>query len=96
MWYGKKYIALKVSKISKQEHKQINKIKGEIMYIKQDVVCPKCGCVIDFDDFSECIEISSDPCSGVFVEHCEYNCPVCKNTFSANIEYEMKFKRVVQ
>jgi hypothetical protein len=66
------------------------------MYVKQDVICPKCKNAIAFDDFDDCFDISYDACGGEFFEHCAYTCPECNHEFSASIEYELKFKRVVQ
>lgn len=66
------------------------------MYVEQDVVCPNCESAIAFDDFDVCFDISYNATDGMFVEHCAYTCPKCKHEFSASIEYELKFKRVVQ
>ena len=65
------------------------------MCVKQDVICPKCENAIAFDDFDDCFT-SYDACGGEFFEHCAYTCPECNHEFSASIEHELKFKRIVQ
>lgn len=64
-------------------------------YVNQDVICPKCGKRIAFDDFAECFDTVVDPCAGKCAELVVYNCE-CGNNFPAEIVYEMKFKRVDQ
>ena len=64
-------------------------------YVNQDVICPWCGKRIAFDDFAECCDTIADPCAGQYVECVTYNCE-CGNDFTAEIVYEMKFKRVDQ
>ena len=65
------------------------------MYVNQDVICPKCGKRIMFDEFVECYDTMNDPCAGEFVEYVAYECE-CGNEFTAEIHYETKFKRIVQ
>ena len=64
-------------------------------YVNQDVICPKCGKRIAFDDFAECYDTMADPCEGQYVEYVAYDCE-CGNDFTAEIVYDLKFKRVVQ
>ena len=66
-------------------------------YVNQDVICPKCGQCIAFDDFDDCYDTEYDACGGIFIERCAYTCPICgKEEITAEIYYEMKFKKVVQ
>ena len=66
-------------------------------YVNQDVICPKCGGRIMFDDFDDAYEVDYDMCIGTLWERCVYTCPKCgASDITAIIEYDVKFKRIVQ
>ena len=67
------------------------------MYVNQDIICPECSNHIAFDDFNDAYEFDYDMCIGMLWERCVYTCPKCHTTdITATIEYDVKFKRIVQ
>lgn len=62
----------------------------------QDVVCPKCGEIIAFDDYADLVDAEADPCAGKYVELVVYHCDKCHNDFTARIISNLKFVRVEQ
>ena len=64
-------------------------------YVRQDVICPHCGKEIPFDAFADVVDTNYDACEGHFWEICACVCENCGEEFSAQIQYTLKFEKIL-
>ena len=59
------------------------------------VVCPECGKEIPYGYMDELLDISSNVYVNKYWETYSYTCPECSQYFTARVQYNLTFEKIV-